>query len=209
MDVDVLKIHMAITSAMQDDKTEQAKENVQKRNGRPHSAHSFSTRKLSPGRRLREIVKKYFSLKSNFVEKNTFSENSPTEGPKQYKPWVSSERWKELRKMAETAGKEKKVFLIKGGGFPAIRHALLDRGWVEKIDSSKPRIHQMYNLSSELSTNDTTSKSLSESEKLLKLKCEKAILNKFLDHQPVDFLWTTKRDKYDWMLVKKDVMISR
>ncbi|XP_077299177.1 tubulin glycylase 3A-like isoform X2 [Arctopsyche grandis] len=184
MDVDVVKIHMAITSAMQDDKNEPAKENVQKRNGRPHSAHSFSTRKLSP-------------------------ETNPSEGPKQYKPWVSSERWKELRKMAETAGKEKKVFLIKGGGFPAIRHALLERGWVEKIDSSKPRIHQMYNLSSELSTNDTTSKSLSESEKLLKLKCEKAILNKFLDHQPVDFLWTTKRDKYDWMLVKKDVMISR
>lgn len=108
--------------------------------------------------------------------------------------------------MAETAGKERKIFLIKGGGFPAIRHALLERGWIEKMDSTRPRGSQLYSLGTD--SHDAL-KSLSDSEKLLKLKCEKAILNKFLDHQPIDFLWTTKRDKYDWMLVKKDVLISR
>lgn len=46
MDVDVVKVHVAIASVMTNDKVEKIE---QKRNGRPHSAHSFSTRKLSPG----------------------------------------------------------------------------------------------------------------------------------------------------------------
>ncbi|PZC83279.1 hypothetical protein B5X24_HaOG208043 [Helicoverpa armigera] len=35
------------------------------------------------------------------------------------------------------------------------------------------------------------------------------ILYKFMEHHSVDFLWTTKRDKYDWLLSNKDVIISR
>lgn len=53
---------------------------------------------------------------------------------KQYKAWVSSERWNELRKIAEHAMKERKIFMIKGGGFPAVRRALNERGWIEKFD---------------------------------------------------------------------------
>lgn len=56
---------------------------------------------------------------------------------KQYKAWVSNERWNELKKIAEAAMKDRKVFMIKGGGFPAIRRALLERGWVEKYESHK------------------------------------------------------------------------
>lgn len=40
-------------------------------------------------------------------------------------------------------------------------------------------------------------------------KVERMILYKFMEHHSVDFLWTTKRDKYDWLLSNKDVIISR
>lgn len=33
--------------------------------------------------------------------------------------------------------KERKVFMIKGGGFPAVRRSLLERGWIEKYESHK------------------------------------------------------------------------
>lgn len=50
---------------------------------------------------------------------------------------MSSERWNELKKIAETAMKDRKVFMIKGGGFPAVRRALIQRGWIEKYESHK------------------------------------------------------------------------
>lgn len=40
-------------------------------------------------------------------------------------------------------------------------------------------------------------------------RVERMILYKFMEQHSVDFLWTTKRDKYDWLLSNKDVVISR
>lgn len=40
-------------------------------------------------------------------------------------------------------------------------------------------------------------------------RVERMILYKFMEHHSVDFLWTTKRDRYDWLLSNKDVVISR
>lgn len=40
-------------------------------------------------------------------------------------------------------------------------------------------------------------------------KVERMILYKFMEHHSVDFLWTTKRDRYDWLLSNKEVVISR
>ncbi|XP_026756973.2 tubulin glycylase 3A-like isoform X1 [Galleria mellonella] len=119
-----------------------------------------------------------------------------TEQLRQYKSWVSNERWNELRKIADNAMKERKVFMIKGGGFPAIRRALLERGWIEKYESHKVR-HPPTNVDP-----------LRVSGKELS-KVERMILYKFMEHHSVDFLWTTKRDKYDWLLSNKDVIISR
>lgn len=62
---------------------------------------------------------------------------SSIEQLKQYKSWVSGERWNELKKIADNAMREHKVFMIKGGGFPAVRRALLERGWIEKYESHK------------------------------------------------------------------------
>ncbi|KAJ8726163.1 hypothetical protein PYW07_000861 [Mythimna separata] len=129
------------------------------------------------------------------------SENGPetstsNEQLKQYKSWVSSERWNELKKIADAAMKDRKVFMIKGGGFPAVRRSLLERGWIEKYESHKVR-HPPTNVDPK----KLHGKELS--------KVERMILYKFMEHHSVDFLWTTKRDKYDWLLSNKDVMISR
>ncbi|CAG5056553.1 unnamed protein product [Parnassius apollo] len=121
---------------------------------------------------------------------------SSIEQLKQYKSWVSNERWNELKKIADTAMKERKVFMIKGGGFPAIRRALLKRGWIEKYESHKVR-HPPANVE----LKKVTDKELT--------KVERMILYKFMEHHSVDFLWTSKRDKYDWLLSNKEVIISR
>lgn len=122
---------------------------------------------------------------------------------------MSKERWKELKRMSETVVKEKKVFLIKGGGFSAIRRALISRGWIQKFDSPKAYATNLNAVTNDLPSQDQAQKNLSEADKLSKTKCEKLIMHKLLENQPVDFLWTSKREKMDWLLVKPDVLISR
>ncbi|XP_052747137.1 tubulin glycylase 3A-like [Bicyclus anynana] len=115
---------------------------------------------------------------------------------RQYRSWVSNERWNELKKIADTAMRERKVFMIKGGGFPAVRRALLERGWIEKYES-----HKVRHPPAIVDPKRVSGKELS--------KVERMILYKFMEHHAVDFLWTTKRDKYDWLLSNKEVVISR
>ncbi|XP_026738592.1 tubulin glycylase 3A-like isoform X3 [Trichoplusia ni] len=122
--------------------------------------------------------------------------SSSSEQLKQYKSWVSNDRWNELKKIADSAMRDHKVFMIKGGGFPAVRRALLERGWIEKYESHKVR-HPPTNVDPKKMNGRELS------------KVERMILFKFMEHHSVDFLWTTKRDKYDWLLSNKDVMISR
>ncbi|XP_047506947.1 tubulin glycylase 3A-like isoform X1 [Pieris napi] len=122
--------------------------------------------------------------------------SSSIEQLKQYKSWVSPDRWNELKKIADTAMKDRKVFMIKGGGFPAVRRALTERGWIEKYESHKVRHPPPAIDPRKISGKELT-------------KVERMILYKFMEHHSVDFLWTTKRDKYDWLLSNKDVVISR
>ncbi|CAH0603365.1 unnamed protein product [Chrysodeixis includens] len=122
--------------------------------------------------------------------------SSSSEQLKQYKSWVSSDRWNELKKIADSAMRDHKVFMIKGGGFPAVRRALLERGWIEKYES-----HKVRHPPSNVDPKKMNGRELS--------KVERMILFKFMEHHSVDFLWTTKRDKYDWLLSNKDVIISR
>ncbi|RVE54649.1 hypothetical protein evm_000770 [Chilo suppressalis] len=149
--------------------------------------HKDSTNK----KELRPLSAVSFSKSDHGPETTTSNEQL-----KQYKSWVSTDRWNELKKLADTAMKERKVFMIKGGGFPAVRRALLDRGWLEKYEPNKAR-HPPPNLD----LKKATGKELS--------KVERMILYKFMEQHAVDFLWTTKRDKYDWLLSNKEVIISR
>ncbi|XP_041972719.1 tubulin glycylase 3A-like isoform X2 [Aricia agestis] len=165
---------MALTMALEESASDSKlhKESLSKKELRPSSAVSISKSEHGPG------------------------ESSSIDQLKQYKSWVTNERWNELKKVAETAMKQRKVFMIKGGGFPAVRRALIERGWVEKYESHKAR-HPPTNIDPK----NASGKELS--------KVERMILFKFMEHHAVDFLWTTKRDKYDWLLSNKDVLISR
>ncbi|KAL4715089.1 hypothetical protein ACJJTC_012136 [Scirpophaga incertulas] len=167
---------MAVTMELEESASDSKlhKESAAKKELRPSSAISFS--KSEHGLAVEQTV-------SN-------------EQLKQFKNWVSSERWNQLRKIADIAMKERKVFMIKGGGFPAVRKALLDRGWIEKYDSNKTRPPP-----TNVDPKNASSKELS--------RVEKMILYKFLEQHSVDFLWTTKRDKYDWLLSNREVIISR
>nr|XP_021182875.2 tubulin glycylase 3A isoform X2 [Helicoverpa armigera]XP_049708273.1 tubulin glycylase 3A-like isoform X2 [Helicoverpa armigera] len=165
---------MAVTMELEESASDSKlhRDSTGKRDLRPSSAVSFSKSEHGP------------------------ESSSSSEQLKQYKSWVSSERWNELKKIADSAMREHKVFMIKGGGFPAVRRALLERGWIEKYESHKVR-HPPTNVDPK----KLHGKELS--------KVERMILYKFMEHHSVDFLWTTKRDKYDWLLSNKDVIISR
>ncbi|CAK1603439.1 unnamed protein product [Parnassius mnemosyne] len=165
---------MAITMELEESTSDSKlhKESVSKKELRPLSAVSYSRSDHGP------------------------ETTSSIEQLKQYKSWVSNERWNELKKIADSAMKERKVFMIKGGGFPAVRRALLKRGWIEKYESHKVR-HPPANIDPK----KVTDKELT--------KVERMILYKFMEHHSVDFLWTSKRDKYDWLLSNKEVIISR
>ncbi|XP_013181233.1 PREDICTED: tubulin glycylase 3A-like [Papilio xuthus] len=165
---------MAVTMALEESSSDSKlhKDSTNKKELRPLSAVSYSRSEHGP------------------------ETTSSVEQLKQYKSWVSSERWNELKKIADTAMKDHKVFMIKGGGFPAVRRALTERGWIEKYESHKVR-HPPANIDPK----KVVGKELS--------KVERMILYKFMEHHSVDFLWTTKRDKYDWLLSNKEVVISR
>ncbi|XP_047042084.1 tubulin glycylase 3A-like isoform X2 [Helicoverpa zea] len=165
---------MAVTMELEESASDSKlhRDSTGKRELRPSSAVSFSKSEHGP------------------------ESSSSSEQLKQYKSWVSSERWNELKKIADSAMRDHKVFMIKGGGFPAVRRALLERGWIEKYESHKVR-HPPTNVDPK----KLHGKELS--------KVERMILYKFMEHHSVDFLWTTKRDKYDWLLSNKDVIISR
>ncbi|XP_075991999.1 tubulin glycylase 3A-like isoform X6 [Anticarsia gemmatalis] len=165
---------MAVTMELEESASDSKlhKDSTLKKELRPSSAVSFSRSEHAP-------------------ESSTSSEQL-----KQYKSWISAERWHELKKIADNAMRDRKVFMIKGGGFPAVRRALLERGWIEKYETSKVRLPP-----TNVDPKKLNGKELS--------KVERMILYKFMEHHSVDFLWTTKRDKYDWLLSNKDVVISR
>ncbi|XP_045777803.1 tubulin glycylase 3A-like isoform X4 [Maniola jurtina] len=166
---------MAVTMELEESASDSKlhKESLAKKELRPSSAVSFSK-----------------------SEHGTADTTSSIEQLRQYRSWVSNERWNELKKIADTAMRERKVFMIKGGGFPAIRRALLERGWIEKYES-----HKVRHPPAIVEPKRVTGQELS--------KVERMILFKFMEHHAVDFLWTTKRDKYDWLLSNKEVLISR
>nr|XP_021182876.2 tubulin glycylase 3A isoform X3 [Helicoverpa armigera] len=173
---------MAVTMELEESASDSKlhRDSTGKRDLRPSSAVSFSKSEHGP------------------------ESSSSSEQLKQYKSWVSSERWNELKKIADSAMREHKVFMIKGGGFPAVRRALLERGWIEKYESHKV-FHSLPPGVRHPPTN-VDPKKLHGKELS---KVERMILYKFMEHHSVDFLWTTKRDKYDWLLSNKDVIISR
>ena len=127
--------------------------------------------------------------------------------------WISSERLNELRKMVQEAIKNHRVFTMRGA-FHTVRRVLVDRGWVEKLDGLRVKP-----TASSASTGfiledfvqHLPQRRPGESRRNFIAKCERSIMSRFLEHSAVDFLWTVRREKADWidMMRNQSMIINR
>lgn len=133
---------MAVTMELEESASDSKihRDSTSKKELRPSSAVSLSKSEHGPGlchypETLSPATR--FVNHSNITVHYLIETSTSTEQLKQYKSWVSNERWNELKKIADNAMRDRKVFMIKGGGFPAVRRSLLERGWIEKYESHK------------------------------------------------------------------------
>uniref|UniRef100_A0A182PIX4 Tubulin glycylase 3A n=1 Tax=Anopheles epiroticus TaxID=199890 RepID=A0A182PIX4_9DIPT len=120
--------------------------------------------------------------------------------------WINADRLNELRKKVQDATKHHRVFLLRGS-FHTVRRALVERGWVEKLDGFRVKA-QASTSSSGFILEDLVSqlpeRKPGESRKNHIAKCERSIMSRFLEHTPIDFLWTARREKADWLDLTKN-----
>ncbi|XP_037033996.1 tubulin glycylase 3A-like [Bradysia coprophila] len=113
--------------------------------------------------------------------------------------WISTERLYELRKKAQDAIKHKKTFTIRGC-FYSIRKGLIERGWVEKLDiHRRAPVTGLCQVVLEDFTQHLPIRRPGESRRQHLLKCERNIISRFLEHMPIDFLWSARKEKTDWI----------
>uniref|UniRef100_A0A1B0GHY1 Putative tubulin glycylase 3a-like protein n=1 Tax=Lutzomyia longipalpis TaxID=7200 RepID=A0A1B0GHY1_LUTLO len=120
-----------------------------------------------------------------------------TKLPGESRRCISTERLNELRKRAQEAQRNHRVFTIRGC-FYTVRKALLQRGWVEKLDVHR-RASMPCNITIEDMLHQLPSRRAGESRRQYLIKCERNILSRFLEYTPVDFLWTARKEKADWI----------
>ncbi|XP_064553935.1 tubulin glycylase 3A [Drosophila montana] len=111
--------------------------------------------------------------------------------------WISTERMNELRRKAQEAAKQNKIFTIRGC-FNSVRNALLARGWVEKLDMHR-KVVPLGQMTYEDLTQRLPKRKAGETRRQYVLKCERNIMSRFLEHMPVDFLWTNRKEKCDYI----------
>ncbi|XP_053673790.1 uncharacterized protein LOC128724050 [Anopheles nili] len=123
--------------------------------------------------------------------------------------WINADRLNELRKKVQDATKHHRVFLLRGS-FHTVRRALVERGWVEKLDGFRVKA-QASTSSSGFILEDLVSqlpeRKPGESRKNHIAKCERSIMSRFLEHTPIDFLWTARREKADWLDLTKNASL--
>ncbi|EDW78060.1 uncharacterized protein Dwil_GK24216 [Drosophila willistoni] len=125
---------------------------------------------------------------------------APLGAPTNYvarRTWITTDRMNELRRKAQEAAKQNKIFTIRGC-FNSVRNALLARGWVEKLD-----VHRKVVPAGQMTYEDLTQRlpkrKAGETRRQYILKCERNIMSRFLEHMPVDFLWTNRKEKCDYI----------
>ncbi|KAH8298119.1 hypothetical protein KR018_007020 [Drosophila ironensis] len=125
---------------------------------------------------------------------------TPLGAPTNYvarRTWITTDRMNELRRKAQEAAKQNKIFTIRGC-FNSVRNALLTRGWVEKLD-----VHRKVMPAGQMTYEDLTQRlpkrKAGETRRQYVLKCERNIMSRFLEHMPVDFLWTNRKEKCDYI----------
>lgn len=115
------------------------------------------------------------------------------------KNWITTDRLFELRKQAQEATKYHKTFTIRGC-FYSIRKGLMQRGWVEKLDAHRRApVTGLCHVVLEDLTQHLPMRRPGESRRQHLTKCERNIMSRFLEHLPIDFLWSARKEKTDWI----------
>lgn len=113
--------------------------------------------------------------------------------------WITTERLCDLRRRVQTAIKNHKIFTIRGC-YQSIRKCLLQRGWVEKLDiHRKSAITGPCHIPTEEIDQYLPQRRAGETLMQHLQKCETNIMSRFLEHVPIDFLWSARREKADWI----------
>lgn len=113
--------------------------------------------------------------------------------------WITTERLYELRKKAQDAIKQRKTFTIRGC-FYSIRKGLIQRGWVEKLDiHRRAPVTGLCQVVLEDFTQHLPLRRPGESRRQHIVKCERNIISRFLEHMPIDFLWSARKEKTDFI----------
>lgn len=113
--------------------------------------------------------------------------------------YITTERLCELRKKAQEAIKQHKTFTIRGC-FYSIRKALVQRGWVEKLDiHRRAPVNGSCQVIFEDVTQQLPERRPGETRRQHIQKCERNIMSRFLEHIPIDFLWSARKEKTDWI----------
>lgn len=111
--------------------------------------------------------------------------------------WITTDRLSELRKKAQDAMKSHKIFTIRGC-FYSIRKSLVQRGWVEKLDIHRRSVNGSCAVIME-DLQNLPQRRPGETHRQHIQKCERNIMSRFLEHMPIDFLWSARKEKSDWI----------
>lgn len=122
--------------------------------------------------------------------------------------WITVDRLNELRKKTMDAAKAHKTFTIRGC-FYSIRNALNARGWVEKVEVYRKlsKDNNKVILNEDLSV--FPNRKTIDGEKQYLIKCERNLISRFLENMPVNFLWTTRKEKNDYLEQSKNGSMVR
>lgn len=122
--------------------------------------------------------------------------------------YIATERLYALRKQAQDAIKHHKTFTIRGC-FYSIRKSLIQRGWVEKLDIHRraPTTGLCHVVIEDL-TQHLPARRPGESQRQHLMKCERNIMSRFLEHMPIDFLWSARKEKTDWIDMARNPSIT-
>lgn len=114
--------------------------------------------------------------------------------------WITTERLGELRRKTQDAMKKHKIFTIRGC-FYSIRKSLLQRGWVEKLDIHRkaPITGSCQVILEDIALQHLPQRRPGETRRQHIQKCERNIMSRFLEHMPIDFLWSARKEKSDWI----------
>lgn len=112
---------------------------------------------------------------------------------------IPLDRLNDLRKKVQEAIKTHKVFTIRGC-FYTIRKTLVSRGWVEKLDLHRRAGNTMpSNCLIEDLIRQLPSRRPGESRRQHLAKCERNVMSRLLEYVAVDFLWTARKEKNDFI----------